>query len=323
MLYKRIVETGTLTEPGGVPDPQFALPSTINWMRALALLVRHHGLGFTTGRAFYASTSKRSFSAQEENTVLEQLFFALHQLAALEAFRAVPRRADVARMGIITWYYGIYYAASAMVAAQDGSVQDDHTGTANSWDRNFPERRLAMPPFDLRVSTLIEKQTKAEIAALRAGNASDLRTVATTPADAAGACCAYLSGTSNWYRWRSTEDLRLAKEFKALGVSDFRTKAAQQLRDQRLGRKSVSFLHQAIRYRGKANYREALFLGYGAATETLLADYVDDLAIVLAGFVSMAGAFASRRLGTAIWDEFLADVEARRAFSLSPDHVWQ
>lgn len=191
MLYKRIVETGTLTEPGGVPDPQFALPSTINWMRALALLVDHHGLDFTTARTFYASSQKRSFSGQEENTILEQLFFALHQLAALEAFRAVPRRADVARMGIVTWYYGIYYAASAMVAAQDGSVQDDHTGTANSWDRNFPERRLAMPPFDLRVSTLIEKQTRAEIAALRAGNTSDLRTVTTTPTDAGGACCAY------------------------------------------------------------------------------------------------------------------------------------
>lgn len=296
MLYKRIVETGTLTEPGGVPDPQFALPSTINWMRALALLITDRGLGFTSARAFYGSTAKRSFSAQEENTILEQLFFALHQLAALEAFRAVPRRADVARMGIVTWYYGIYYAASAMVAAQDGSMQDDHTSTANSWDRNFPERRLAMPPFDLRVSTLIEKSTKAEIAILRAGNTSDLKTESTTPLDAGGACCAYLSGTSNWYRWRTTEDLRLAKEFKGLGVSDFRTKAAQQLRDQRLGRKSVSFLHQAIRYRGKANYREALFLGYGTSTETLLADYVDDLAIVLSGFVSMAGAFAARRL---------------------------
>lgn len=322
MLYKRIVETGTLTEPGGVPDPQFALPSTINWMRALALLVAEQGLNFSSARAVYKATARRSFSAQEENTIFEQLFFALHQLSALEAFRTVPRRADVARMGIVTWYYGIYYAASAMVCAQDGSIQDDHTSTANSWDRNFPERCLAMPPFDLRVSTLIEKSTKAEIANLRAGNASDLRTVATTPGHASGACCAYLSGTSNWYRWRTTEDLRSTKEFKALGVNDFRTKAAQQLRDQRLGRKSVSFLHQAIRYRGKANYREALFLGYGASTETLLADYVDDLAIVLAGFVSMAGAFAARRLGTTIWDEFTDDVEKRRSFSIGPSHVW-
>lgn len=323
MLYKRIVETGTLTELGGVPDPQFALPSTINWMRALALLISDSSFSFDTALRAYDAVQRRSFTPQEENSILEQLFFALHQLSALEAFRGVPRRADVARMGIVTWYYGIYYAASAMVAAQDGSIQDDHASTANSWDRHFAERSLALPPFGLRVSTLVEKQTKAEITQLRAGNHFDLKTVATTPGDAVGACCAYLSGTSNWYRWRTTEDLRRTKDYKALGVSDFRTKAAQQLRDERLARKTVSFLHQAIRYRGKANYREALFLGYGASTETLLAGYIDDLAAVLGGFVSMAGAFASKRLGKTLWKEFIDDVEARRAFSIGPTQVWR
>jgi hypothetical protein len=116
--------------------------------------------------------------------------------------------------------------------------------------------------------------------------------------------------------------LRQAKEFKALGVRDFRKKAAQRLRDQRLGRKSVGFLHQAIRYRGKANYREALFLGYGPSTETLLAGYVDDLATVLSGFVIMAGAFVVHRLGQPLWDDFVADVESRRAFSLSARPIW-
>jgi len=36
-LYKRITETGTLSEPNGVPNPIYALPSTINWMRALMM----------------------------------------------------------------------------------------------------------------------------------------------------------------------------------------------------------------------------------------------------------------------------------------------
>ena len=30
MLYKRIIEGGTINEPEGKPDPQFALPSTVN-----------------------------------------------------------------------------------------------------------------------------------------------------------------------------------------------------------------------------------------------------------------------------------------------------
>ena len=47
-----------------------------------------------------------------------------------------------------------------------------------------------------------------------------------------------------------------------------------------------------------------------------------DVASVLKGFVSMAGAFASKRLGKTLWTEFTDDVDARRAFSIGPAHVW-
>jgi hypothetical protein len=291
-------------------------------MRALALLVAANGIDFDAARRFYSAGSKRTFTAHEENTIFEQLFFALHQLSALEAFRTLPRKADVARVGIVTWYYGVYYAASAMVAAQDGSFQEDHAGTANTWDRHFAARAIAMPPFQLRVSTLIEAEVKAQVGALRGGTVFDLKSRASTTSDALGACCAYLSGTAGWYRWKMTEDLRSSREFKALGVSDFRTKAARELRNARLSRKPIGFMHQAIRYRGKANYREALFLGYGSGVESVLASYIDDLAVVLAGFVTMAGAIASKRLGKQLWGDFIADVENNRAFSTSPREVW-
>lgn len=249
-MYDRIVHQGTLSEPNGAPDPQFALPSTINWMHALALIVRDRGFDFISAGRFYASIQRRVFSTHEENTTFEQLLFALHQFSALEALRVVPRRADVARVGIVAWYYGVYAAATAMVAAQDGSFQDGHAGTANSWDRHFAARNLAMPPFALRISTLIESDAKAEIAALRGSSAFDLKSPALAADEALGASCAYLSGTANWYRWKTTEELRGSKEFKALGVRDFRTKPARILRDQRLNKKGVCFLHQAIRYRG-------------------------------------------------------------------------
>jgi hypothetical protein len=322
MLYQRIVEQGTLSEPKGVPDPQFSLPGTINWMRALALLIKNKGLDFGTARTFYASTHKRDFSAHEENTIFEQLLFAIHQVSALEALRCVSRKSDIARVGIITWYYGIYAAASAMVAAQDGSFQDDHGGTARSWDRQIAEKGLALHPFDLRVSTLVEKDIKAEIAAYRNGNMFDLKTAPTTTTDAWGAACAYLSGCAGYYKWKTEEDIRASREFKDLNVSDFRTKAARELRDRRLEKRTVSFLHEAFRYRGKANYREALFLGYGRSTETLLNSYIDDLAAVLTGFVAMAGAFSSKRLGNQLWTDFVGDLEKEKSFTVSPKALW-
>lgn len=322
-LYRRFTEQGTLSDPDEVPDPRFALPSTVNWMHALALLVRDRGVDFGTARAFYGRVEKRTFTPQGENTIFEQLLFAVHQLSALEALRTLPCKADVARVGIVAWYYGIYAAASAMVAAQDGSFQEDHTGTANAWDRQFAASGKVMDPLALRVSSLIEVELKAELERIRGGCRFDLISKPTDAEEAFGACCAYLSGSAGWWKWKTEKSVKDSREFKALGVTDFRTRAARELRDTRLGGKAVGFLHQAFRYRGKANYREALFLGHGHYVEPLLEDYIDDLATVLRAFVAMAGAFASKRIGPKLWEAFLEDLEAHRSFQLSPKEVWQ
>lgn len=322
MLYDRIIKQGTINEPSGKPDPQFALPSTVNWMRALRILVQDSGLNFTTADAFYTRLGKRSMDTLVENTVLEQLFLGLHHLSALEQFRSGTKTSDFARVGILAWYYGIANAASAMTAAQSGSFQEDHAGTARLWDTDIASRGLAMEPFNWRVSSLVEKTYKSEIATYKRGSGGRLLIKPTTKSGALGVAAEYLSGSANWYAWRTKEDLMSTSEFKNLGVNDFRTKAAQALRDGRLSRKSVGFIHQASRYRGKANYREALFLAYGSSTETLLTGFTDDLGGVLRGFLAMAGAFARRKIGSRLWSEFVADVDAKRSFSTRAADIW-
>lgn len=53
-LYTRLREHGTLAEtPQDIPDARFALPSTINWMRALAILVDELDLSFVTAARAY------------------------------------------------------------------------------------------------------------------------------------------------------------------------------------------------------------------------------------------------------------------------------
>jgi len=73
MLYDRIIKQGTINEPGGKPDPQFALPSTVNWMHALRILVEDQGINFATAEAFYNKQGKRTMDVLAENTVMEQL----------------------------------------------------------------------------------------------------------------------------------------------------------------------------------------------------------------------------------------------------------
>jgi hypothetical protein len=266
-------------------------------MRALSLLIAAKGLDSASAATFYSPQGKRSMDVLVENTILEQLFLGLHHLSALEKMKETKTVSDVARVGILAWYCGIANAASAMTAAQNSSFQEDHAGTATMWDRDIAARGLAMEPFSWRVSSLLETIYAGEVAAFRGGSGGSLLSPPTSPSEAAGAAAAYLSGSAKWHVWKTTEDVRKFSEFKTLGVSDFRTKAARTLRDARLSQRSMGFVHQASRYRGKANYREALFLAYGKSTEATLKDFVADQAFVLRAFLAMAGAFSARKLG--------------------------
>jgi hypothetical protein len=322
MLYDRIIGQGTINEPGGKPEPLFALPSTVNWMRALHILAENLPIDFTTATTFYRAQSRRAMDDLVVNTTLEQLFLSLHHLSSLHQLCKVSPVADIARIGILAWYYGISNAASAMIAAQDGSFQEDHAGTARIWDSAIASRGLGMEPFGWRVSSLVERTFEQEVAVYRGACTGSLQVQPKTLAAATAAATGYLSGSAKWYAWLETERVRESREFRALNVTNFRTHAARELRDTRLRSRTMGFVHQAFRYRGKANYREALFLAYGRTTETTLAGFVDDQAVVLKAFVAMAGAFAGKKLGAQLWTEFLADVAANRAFSVDPYTVW-
>lgn len=332
-LYDRIVKGATITEPDGVPDPDFALPSTIHWMRALAILVRGSQLNFKKASQFYIGNNVGravSLTEAQQNTIMEQLFFSIHQLSALCALENINCKSDISRIGLITWYYGIYYAASAMLTAQDGSFFDDHSGTAVAWDKQLAPKNIIMSPFNLRVSSLVAKDTELELLKLRGAHNFSVNKKPHNETEAFGACCSYFSGSIKWYRDKVEKEIKESREFKELGVDNFRTKSARTLRDTKLAKKTVCFLHQAMRYRGKANYREALFLGYSGRfmgygaqdLEILLSEYPSDLKVVLTGFIAMAGAFVSRRLGKDLWLKFYQDVEENRAFSLSPSGIW-
>jgi hypothetical protein len=321
-LTKRFLEQGTLTDPDGIPDPEFSLPATLNWMRALAILVKDQSIDAATMKGLCAVVTKGTLSDQAVNTVYEQLLMSLHHLAALKAMTTLPNQIDTARSAIVTWYYGIYHAASAMNAAQGGSSQETHAETANAWDRYFAGRPWIPTPYSYRLNTLVRKDVEAAIAALRGSNSHDLNYEPSNALEAFGACLSYLKGSANWRADYIEDDLK-RKELKNLGLSDFRTKQARVLRDSRLTGKAFGFAHQAFRYRGKANYREALFISYGSHVSATLGNFQNDMATVLAGFLSMSGSFCAKRIGKDPWNTFYDDLTANTTLSVAPVDVWK
>lgn len=321
--YTRMQAHGTLAEkPSDIPDARFALPSTIHWMRALAILVEYLSLDFKAAKKFYANVQRRQLSDRETNSVCEQLLFALHQLASLQAISDVKNKADVARIGIVAWYYGVYGAASAMIAAGDGSFPDNHAATAQQWDQQFAANGLAMPPFADRLSSLVQKTVEQELVPARARGKNSLTILPTNPQQAWGCCAEYLSGTADWEQWNIRERLLENRDFKLLKVDNFRTAKARAIRDAWYAKRSTAFLHQASRYRGKANYRDAIYLAYGKSVPKLVDGFIDDLAKVLQGFTVMAGGYASMRMGRDHWSAFVDDIENMRSISVSPKEIW-
>ena len=240
-LYERITtgrpnSTGILAEPNGAPEPRFALQGTVNWMRGLAIVVSGERIAYASMKQFYSGKNVQrnaGLSDRAKNTVFEQLLISLHHRSALRAMVTANSDLDLVRVAVMTWYYGVYCAASAMIAAQDGSQQQDHAGTANQWDRQFAERGLVPMPFVYRLTTLVENAADIELASFSVDRSYQLSVRPTTRSDADAACVAYLSGTRRYRQWQIEEELK-AKELPKLGVSNFRSAPARALRDSRL-----------------------------------------------------------------------------------------
>jgi hypothetical protein len=105
----------------------------------------------------------------------------------------------------------------------------------------------------------------------------------------------YLRGTGEYYYAQVKREL-LDKDLRKLKLPNFRSKAAQEVRDKRMAGREYNFLHLAFRYRGKANYRDSLFLAYGAAQLLDAKPFFADLATVARFAAGCALAYIERRM---------------------------
>lgn len=299
------------------PTPTFAVQGTINWMRALAEIVQSEQFTDDKVKSIYRTVNRRSHNEKADTLVFENMLMAYHNLASLQAMKDdVCHKYDICRSAIIAWYYATYFSASAMIAASSGSKQETHTATAKTWHADFAEKGLLAYPFNLCLSSLVKKDVETQISSLRNGNRIDLNTYADNLEDAKGACISYLSGTAEYKKWEVEERIKTSKEFKLLNVDNFRTKAARELRDNELKKGQVNFLFQAFRYRGKANYRDSIFLSYGNNYEEKIAQFTQDLHVVTKAFIRMAAIYCQKRVAKGDWDSFTKDLEENTRLSL-------
>lgn len=309
-----------LFEAKDQPKPRFAIQGTINWMRALAEIVNSDEFTDEKTKHVYSKVKRRTVNEAADTLVFENMLMAYHNLASLYSLdNEVLHKYDICRSAIISWYYATYFSASAMVAAASGSKQETHSATTKAWHSDFAEKGLLVYPFNLYLSTLVQKEVDSQVDAVRGGNKYDLNVYSSNVEEAKGACLSYLKGTAEYKKSGVEERIKSSREFKELGVDNFRTKAARELRDGELKKGHVNFLLQAFRYRGKANYRDSIFLSYGNSYEEKMTPFVQDLRDVTKAFIRMASFYCQKRVARGDWELFIQDLEENSRLSLPVD----
>lgn len=297
------------------PTPRFAFQGTVNWMRGLSILSEDE-FSHQKLRQFYQTVQRRRANEEADTLAFECLTMSMHNVSALHAMEALDNPYPIVRSAIIAWYYAVYYSGKAMLAACSGDDPQTHAAAGKVWQSNIANNRLAKDPFCFSITDITPDNVRREMAALRAGNMHDLNTEPTDEEMARGAIFSYLKGTAEYEQWRLEEIVKNSREYKQGGFNSFRSHAAKALRDAKLQPATINFLVQAFRYRGKANYRDAIYLSYGRDNTERLLQFIADLSAVSGAFSLMAAHYISRRVVRADWAELVEDLNEYAKFGL-------
>jgi len=293
--------------------PDFARQSHLNWARALSYEVFHeHGATSTAQwnsvRAhFDAAVNPRNMDGVDLADIFEPLFASMQFSASLLSLASRPEVDPwECPSATINWYYANYNAFRAMFAACNQLPADTHASAIRSLNGGL--RRVLPHPFDMvavrqagvEYSDRLPRFPRAE--RVGGGFAAINGAFVEDRAIAQRMLLEYLHGSANYWAEETKEKILARGVYK-----NFRTNAAKEERD-RLLKPEVNFLDCAYRYRGKANYRDAIFLSYGQAHAGAGLPFVRDLAQTARFATVMAIGYVNRRVGPEVAQCFSVDL---------------
>jgi hypothetical protein len=293
------------------PNSKYAYNSTVNWIRSLKILC-DESISSESLKRFYKGVQKTNQNKEYNVKAIASIFSSINYLKTLNFLSKsddnIINSAN-AYVAVVSWYYCIYNSSKAMIAVYNNSYQDNHTKTANVFYELSKDQKLVMPPFVYSLYDLTKENVKEQIDKYRCGLDAGNKSLSsdyypTTKSNALECIFSYLKGTADYVKWQEEEKIKGSKEFKDKGFTDFRKKEDQILRDNKLCSKKVTFLTQAFRYRGKANYRDCVYFNDNY-DDTRVNSFIGDLEVVAQKFMIMASFYLSRRIAGKEWQEFL------------------
>lgn len=286
-------------------------------MKALRVeLVKEHGDSphsqFTSAHKSFKSSIKKKGIAVDPQ-VYELLFSSLTYTLSLCSYEKSLTNAIWAQpSAVISWYYGCYMSVRAMFLAFEHKVDDNHSSIMKAFASSLAQHL----PHPFNMESVYNKNedyniTLPSFPSVSSSNLS-INLDENDRNQAQGMICEYLNGTSNYYTWETKEKIKRRE-----GIANFRTNDAKAIRNKLL-QKKIGFMHCAFRYRGKANYRDGIYLTYGSASTTP-DSFFNDLHIVSRFFFLCALAMLFRVGNQSEVKAFLEDLQHIRGIETIPE----
>jgi hypothetical protein len=283
-------------------DYKFAFEGTVNWMRALSLIIEEKSNLLDRYMTYLDKKIKKYYKHDDDFSIIfNNILMSFHYLNSIKTINNFLEKktvSSVTRTQIINWYYAVYYSAKAMNWAENKLYSEQHSGVAKDW-HELVKRNLIMEPFNLYLPTLVEKDYEKEIKKYkRVFKVPEISRPLKYPKNtdyAYSAIISYLRGTAKFYKKKKEDELKDKHK-----INNFRSKKNKEIRDKYLDKYYVNFLHEAFRYRGKANYRDSIFLIYKKEDkkEEILYRFMKDLENVGETFIKMSLIFINKKCNT-------------------------
>lgn len=259
--------------------PTFARQSTINWMKALRFeIINEHGSitkeQFESCLRHFKAAYPKKLIPLNNSYIFESLYSALTGSLALQtSAKNSSNESWMLPSAIVSWYYSVYFSVLSMLGSTGQSVDDNHASVYRAFGSNLSAQ---MPhPLNMKATHVKNEGYNSLLPNYPSASSFSLSRTFPESEDAAkGMMLEYLSGTAKYYTWLTKDRI-----LKKAHYSDFRTKTAKEERNRQLP-KTVSFMHCAFRYRGKANYRDSIYLTYGKASADETKAFLEDMKVV-------------------------------------------
>jgi len=290
-------------------DPTFAMQSCINWMRSLEyeMLCEHGDTAkdqLASCRAHFAGNTKPSTRNPDLAGVFGPLFQSLTNCVSLQSLCEVgPAAPWMFPTAIFTWYYAAYSAFRSVLSACHLPT-NTHAAAIRQLNGAHVAPRLPHPLNMIGRHAKVQDYITCLPAYRGARSCLISNAFAQNRNTARGVLLSYLRGTCKWEVDRKKEHLK-----KQLWFRNFRGREAKADLQRTLP-ESINFLNCAVRYRGKANYRDSIYLTYGRDDVRLNSDYLQALASVACFCFIVGLTFMEDRSGRRHVRDFLGDVRA-------------